>query len=518
MNRKYCWLVVFLFLLAGCLPATAQPRRQKPKKPVPAPSRQAAKSENEAMLDLLRRAEESAKQAQQEARLAREQQAELLRRLAQNTEELSSLRQTIQGLGAQLAELKIDRKEVAPQSTVSEAKTEKPLPSPDPASTPTNSEPLQTELDLLKEQIDLNTAQIKEQAQTKVESDSKFRIKLSGMILANAFLNTNDSSLNDVPLFAPLPTTAPRKNNVGASLRQTRIGFIFEGPNLSQRLGNARLSAEAEFDFWGGETTEVLGSLRILTASARLDWAKTSLIVGQRQPMISPRNPTSLAATWFSPLTGAGNLWQWRPQLMLEHRIRAGEATEVQVQGGLLMPFGETVQGGTIEGGPGYESRVVWSRSLDTEQKIEFGFGGYFHRRPFSFNRAVNSRALTGDWQVPLTQKLSLSGEVYAGRAINLGEASGFRNDRLFVVSGLLSNPATSIRGVFSTGGWAQLSYKVKQVTPSTRLKNQAAFANFIWALRQNFLVSLEYRRLWTDYQNSRQRAGHYNLAFGYTF
>ena len=58
----------------------------------------------------------------------------------------------------------------------------------------------------------------------------------------------------------------------------------------------------------------------------------------------------------------------------------------------------------------------------------------------------------------------------------------------------------------------------VRQLAATTRLKNQAAFANFIWALRQNFLVSLEYRRMWTNYQSSRQRAGHYNLAVGYTF
>ena len=97
------------------------------------------------------------------------------------------------------------------------------------------------------------------------------RVKLHGMILANTFLNTNDSSQNDVPLFAPVPATAVRKNNLGASLRQTQIGFTFEGPRLSEKLGAARLSAEADFDFWGGDASEVLGTLRILTASARLD-------------------------------------------------------------------------------------------------------------------------------------------------------------------------------------------------------------------------------------------------------
>ena len=94
--------------------------------------------------------------------------------------------------------------------------------------------------------------------------------------------------------------------------------------------------------------------------------------------------------------------------------------------------------------------------------------------------------------------------------------------------------------GVVSTGGWAQLNYKARSdldfnlaygqddprnrdlrfglFSTGTRFKNQAASANFIWSLRQNFLVSLEYRRMWTNYSTSRQRAGHYNLAFGYVF
>lgn len=525
MKLPTCFLVavVFVLLLAGLAPA--QTRKPKPKK-LTTP----ALSESTAFYDLLQRTQRAAELAQEEARRAREQNAELQERLTQNTEELARLRQTVAAFSAQMADLKVERK--APEATVALAP---PVVAPPPVQTPT-----QTEFEALKEQVEVNTAQIKEHAQTKVESDSKFRVKLHGMILANAFLNTNDSSLNDVPLFAPAPSNAVRKNNAGASLRQTQIGFTLDGPRLSDKLGGARLSAEALFDFWGGETSEVLGSFRILTASARLDWERTSFIVGQQQPMISPRNPSSLAATWFLPFAAAGNLWQWRPQLMLEHRLRIGEGSELQLQGGMLMPFGGTLQGEVIEGGPGYEGRVNLSRSLATENKLEFGFGGYHHRRPFAFGRHVTSYAFTGDWQVPLGHRLTLTGEAFAGRAVSLGESSGFRNDRLYAVTGPVNNPATQIRGVYSTGGWTQLNFKAHptldfnlaygqddpsnrdlrsgQLTSATRLKNQAASANFIWALRQNFLVSLEYRRLWTNYPATQQRNGHYNLAFGYTF
>ena len=527
MNAKKLLSLVLLLWLIGVVPAAAQSSKRKSKQP---------RSQTTFALDheartLLQQAQATAAQAQTEARRAREQSEILQRQLATNTEEIVRLRQTIIAFGAQLAELKAQEPKKGSEAVAAPA----PLPLETHA-----VETLKTEVETLKEQVEVHTSQIKEHAQTKVESDAKFRVKLHGMILANTYLNTNDSPLNDVPLFAIQPGTSAQKNNLGASLRQSRLGFTMDGPRLSQSLGAARLSAEAEFDFWGGENVDVLGRMRIITASVRLDWEQTSFIVGQRPPLISPRNPTSLAAVWFSPFHQAGNLWQWRPQIMLEHRLKLGSTSELQVQGGVLMPFGETVQGSVIEGGAGYEARAVWSRALGNDRSLEFGIGGYFHRRPLALGRNVNSSALTTDWQIPLGNQFELSGEAFFGRAVNLGEASGFRNDRLYAITGLLSRAATQIRGVVSTGGWAQLKYNARHdldfnlaygqddprnqdlrfglFSTGTRFKNQAASANLIWALRQNFLVSLEYRRLWTTYSTTRQRAGHYNLAFGYIF
>ena len=467
----------------------------------------------EELKNQLQRAITLAEKAQDEVKQIRIQNEQLLQRLEQNTTELQRLRQAVMGLN--------DKTSVADKN-------------------PNSIPDLDETLEALSEKVDIHEAQIKEQAQTKVESDSKTRVKIFGTILANTYLNTRDSSLNDVPLSAPNSTSTIRKNNVGASLRQSRFGILLNGPRLGKSLGEAQVSAEAEFDFWGGDTSDVLGSLRIMTASARLDWERTSLIVGQRGPMISPRNPTSLAAVWFAPLTGAGNLWQWRPQLQVEHRIKSSNNSEFQLQGGLIMPFGETLQGNVIEGGFGYESRLGFHRALASDQKIELGFGGYVQKRPFSLGRSVNSYAVTGDWAIPLGSKFDLSGEAYFGQANNLGEPAGIPNEREYAFTGLLSNPATRLRGVRSVGGWSQIAYHARHdldfnfaygqddprnsdirfglTNGNTRFKNQAAFGNFIWQLRHNFLVSLEYRKLWTDYSSGRQAAGHFNLAFGYTF
>ncbi len=537
MKTKY--LIVYALLLLFAAPVSVQASAPKHKPRTAARVRATIPVSHE-LQEMLRRTWQIAAAAQTEAQRAREQNEELQRRLESNTRELAQLRQAMTELGAQMTELKSDK--AASKLAVAQPE-QKILPAPSEQSEQSTirhpPSAIVERLDRLQEQVEVNTEQIREHAQTKVESDARFRVKLSGMILANTWINTNDSSLNDVPLVAPAPGTNLRKNNFGASLRQTRIGLTMNGPRLSQRLGEARVSAEAEFDFWG-DNGDVLGSLRVITASARLDWERTALVIGQRQPLVSPLNPTSLAAVWFAPLTAAGNLWQWRPQIMLEHRARLGDSSELIAQGGVLMPFGESLANATIEGGPGYETRLALRRNLATDRSLEIGFGGYLHRRPFSFGRNVTSYALTSDWIIPLGNRLEISGEAYFGKAISLGEASGGRNDRQFIVTGLLDDPATRIGGVHSAGGWAQLAVKARpgldfnfavgEDDPrnrdlrdgvrgdNVRFRNQVASANFIWQLRANFLVSLEYRRIWTNYATKQQTNGHYNLAVGYVF
>ena len=487
---------------------------------------------------LLRRTQEAVEQARAEARQARQQSEELKKQLEENTRELAILRQAIEGQIADSRSRKDESKQEAGPALTdapkqAEEKSAIQNPHPDLA-------PIEDQLDHMQEQVAVNTAQIKEHAQTKVESDSRFRVKLFGMILANTYINTDSSSLIDNPMFAPPPTSMVGKNNFGATLRQSRIGLAMEGP----RLGDARLSAEAEFDFWGGTSGEVdgdvFGFMRVITASARLDWENTSLIVGQRPPLISPLNPTSIAAVWIQPLTGAGNISQWRPQIMAERRVGSNDSSQVIIQGGLLTPFGESLQDRTIQGGPGYQSRIAYRRPLDSDRKLEFGFGGYVHRRPFPLDRHVNSYAITGDWMVPIGNRVELSGEAFFGRAIGLAEESGNGNDSIYAVTGPITLPGTSIRGVRSTGGWAQMAIKARsdldfnfaygqedprnrdisfgQTGASTRFKNQVGSANFIWQLRQNLLLSLEYRRFWTKYTLQQQTGNHYNLAVGYMF
>jgi hypothetical protein len=524
MKIKNITIIAVTLLFAAPISIYADSSENKAK---PGPRAEIKQSE---LQELLRRIE----QAEAEARSARQESEELRKQLEKNTDEIARMRRTITDYGLAIAGPKSDQIE----ATLASVSAQRPQ-----AIEPGLSGSAER-IERLEEQVEINTTQIKEHAQSKVESDSRMRVKLFGMLLANTYFNSNDSSMRDVPQNAPSPASDPRKNNFGATLRQSRIGLAMEGARLSSGLGNARLSAHAEFDFWGSASQQaggdVLGVLRLVTAIARLDWEKTSLVIGQRQPLISPLNPHSIAAVWLPPLSGSGNLSQWRPQITMEHRIGGNESSQMILQGGVMMPFGETLQGRTIEGGPGYQTRIALRRTLDQERNLEIGFGSYLHRRPFPFERKVNSYAITSDWSIPLGSRLELIGEAYFGRAIGLSEGSGGSNDSLYTVTGQIDRPATGISGVFSVGGWTELGFKVRPDldlnfayglndprnsdilagirSPFTRFKNQTASSNFIWQLRQNYLFSVEYRRLWTNYSAGLKNNNHFNLAVGYIF
>jgi hypothetical protein len=492
------------------------------------PARKETSSKDPSLLDLVRRAQEAAESAQAESRQARAEIESLKREMASLKTELSRLQpgdcgSRIADCGLQSGFNKDGNEEASPsaQSAIR-----------NPQSAIDNDERLAK----IEEQLEINSAQIKEHAQTKVESDSRFRVRLFGMILANTYLNSNDYSLSDNPLFARQPEPGERKNNVGASLRQTKIGLSMTGP----RLGNARLSAEVETDFWGGGPNNVLGFFRVRTATANLDWERTSIQVGQRAPIISPREPTSIAAVWRPSLTGAGNLWQWRPQLAIEHRPSLSEKSELVLQGAFLPSFGEGIGGEELEGPPSYQSRIAYRRKSDSGRNFEVGFGGHFGKREFEFRRNVDGYIVSSDWLIPLGSRFEISGEAYHGRSVSLSEDSGANIDRLFAFNGPLDDARTIVRGVRSSGGWLQFTAQARRdlefnfaygqedpsdrdivsgiFTNQTRFKNQVGSANFIYHLRSNFLMSVEYRRMWTDYSTGRFKNNHYNLGFGYQF
>ena len=414
--------------------------------------------------------------------------------------------------------------------------------------------PLQQRVEQLEEGQQLLSSELDTQYQTKVESASKYRIRLSGIVLFNLFGNSGSVENQDVPTWATPPNPPGSSGSVGATMRQSIIGLEAFGPDF---LG-AHTSANINFDFGGGFPAVYngvnSGLVRLRTAAVRLDWDNTSLIAGQDELFVSPLQPTSFASVIVPPLSSSGNLWAWTPQLRVEHRFELADNAKVTIQGGILDPltgqppdntdytYYRSPGAGELTRQPAFAARVAYSRPL-LGQTFTVGVAGYYSRQDWGFDRTVNGWAGIMDANLPLSKKFSLSGSFYRGAAIGaLGGALG----RSVVYNGPLFDPGTQIEALNTLGGWAQLKYRATpklefngafgqdspfasnvryfgdqavSYAPAFFTANRSAFGNVIYRPRSDLLFAAEYRRLrtFTIYDNSYE-AGQVNMSVGVLF
>ncbi len=197
---------------------------------------------------------------------------------------------------------------------------------------------LQTSVADMQERQDTLEAQVKLHDQTKVESDSKYPVHLTGLILFNAFTNRGNVDNIDLPAIAVSQPDGASSGSTGAGLRQTILGIEASGP----RIAGARTSANVNMDFFAGLAYANFGTsagiVRMRTASINLDWPKDSVQAGLVGPLISPLSPTSYATVAEPGMAWAGNLWTWAPQLRYAHRFDLQEDKNVQLEFGLWDP------------------------------------------------------------------------------------------------------------------------------------------------------------------------------------
>ena len=117
---------------------------------------------------------------------------------------------------------------------------------------------------------------IVEQSQTKVESGSKYRVRLSGLVLLNTAVTRGSVDNLDIPQIAVPPEAPGVAGSFSGSLRQSQIGIETFGPDIA----GARTSANVKFDFAGGfpnaPNGAAFGVVRLRTGTVRLDWTNTS--------------------------------------------------------------------------------------------------------------------------------------------------------------------------------------------------------------------------------------------------
>jgi hypothetical protein len=403
---------------------------------------------------------------------------------------------------------------------------------------------------VLDDQYDVLSGKVDEQYQTKIESASKYRMRLSGIVLLNLFNNIGTVDNIDYPSLVYERPPSNSGGSFGASLRQSQIGLEVFGPTVA----GARTSADLQMDFGGGFARTLngvnYGMFRLRTGTMRLDWNNTSVVAGQDALFFSPTSPTSFATLAEPALTYAGNLWGWIPQVRVEHRWSLGEGTNLLVQGGILDPLsGEAPiswyyrqpQAGEMSRQPAFATRIAWTHNV-FGMPLRIGASGYSSRQSYGFGRNVDAWAGMTDWDIPFSHHLSLSGKFYRGRGIG-GLGGGIGRSVLF--SGDPGLSYTALRALNSVGGWAQLKYRLRnnlefngtfgQDIPYTAdlrafpnpqaygdptlTKNQEGFVNVIYRPRSDLLFSAEYRHLRTyTIDNGNYQAHHINLTMGVLF
>jgi hypothetical protein len=404
----------------------------------------------------------------------------------------------------------------------------------------------------LEEDQQVMEGKIDDQYQTKVESGSKYRLRLSGIVLLNLFENRGTVDNADFPALAESqqasePNASP--GTFGGTLRQSQIRLQAFGPDVA----GARTSADVNLDFAGGfpdaPNGAWMGLVRMRTATIRLDWTNTSIVVGQDRLFFAPLAPTSLATLATPALSYAGNLWGWTPQVRVEHRVVLSEASSLSIQGGILDSLtGDTPpeqydrypSWGEQSGLPAVATRVSWSYRM-FGQDFTVGAAGYYGRQDWGFSRGVDGWAGTADLTLPLGKRFEFTGAFYRGRSVG-GFGGGIGQSVL--INGPFDTPATAFRGLDSIGGWAQLKFRVKSnfeingafgsdnpfahefrqynsntLYPGSYTRNLSPLVNFIYQIRSDILFSTEYRYLNTTVLDSGSfGANHINLSLGYIF
>jgi hypothetical protein len=400
---------------------------------------------------------------------------------------------------------------------------------------------------------DLLNARVEEQRQTKVESGSKFRLKLSGIALFNAFDTSGSVDNLDVPAIAVPRLAGYPAGGLGASVRQSIIGLTGIGP----RIFGARASADLQMGFYGdlpsGYTATPSGTATLRIARIRFDWENTSAVAGLDIPFFSPNTPTTYMSVAVPGFASAGNLWAWTPTLRVEQRF-GGAGSPFKVEAGLLDPSSNInytasdnlrVPSPTERSRiPTYASRVSYSKKSE-DRPASFGVAGVYSPQKFFGGYRIEGWGAIADWKFSLLPRTELSGQFFTGRGI---DGFGGVPENPFP----LRNPAyynafvaPLVANVGGIGGWTQLKFRwnaqnefnvaagtggrksaaLRQIlgtsfaSPLIPARNEMMFANYIFRPRSDLVFSAEYRRLRTyEITGAPDRAGQVGLAVGFLF
>lgn len=391
----------------------------------------------------------------------------------------------------------------------------------------------------IRERQAMQEAQIATHEQSKVESASKYPVKVTGLVVLNAFANTSAVDMAATPTIA-----VPGAGSSGATMKQTVIGIDARGPHVF----GANSYADLRVDFDGASGTNnsagtytgsyagATGFLRLRTAHAGVRWENTDLAFALDRPILNPETPTSLTAIAVPALAWSGNLWTWNPQAVLTRDFGSSSSFGLELQGAFidvadapLTPLG-TPSGAVIAAPstgeqsrwPGVQGRVAllgapgsWSFARN-----HLGVGGFFEPHDSTFlSRRYDSWAGTFDVADKLPAGFELTGNFYRGQALGGLGAGGYKD---IVYRRDPDKGGYYSRALDDVGGWAQIkerfserfelngAYGIDNVFASelrryavqggsmyqNLARNRTYTGNVIFSPSAYFKFSLEYRHL----------------------
>ena len=426
-------------------------------------------------------------------------------------------------------------------------------------------------------EIALLRQQLATESESAVRTRSRFALELSARVLANTSWTSRPTDDLAVPSVAVPETEARAGASVGVSVRQTRLGAAL---TVRDVLGGT-LEGDVDVDFYGG-TRDAAGDLplfpepRLRTARAWLRWPSGFAMIGADTPLVSALDPLSLAAVGVPLFAGAGNLWNWLPQVRvsreLGHRGTRLHGPRLAVQGAVLLPYAGTAYDPTATtgtSGPSYATAVgvggdaaARSGRPSLEGRLrarwgtedadaapgdaaaqadvrDFGPGEGPNEVGIGFHRGwlrledvglLSTSAATLDARIAFARRFELRGEAYAGQLVaGLGGGAVGQNFGQPAAGAPAGTLGPAVRTV---AAWAQVNAQAtrtllagagcgvdrpRDADRPDRRQNLVCATHLRWRPAQPLLLGFEYRRLATRYAGGRTfSADHLNLALGF--
>ena len=379
----------------------------------------------------------------------------------------------------------------------------------------------------LTERVEILEQRSAEHEQSKLETEHRMPVQLSGMLLFNAFVNGRNAGGNQMPLVASV-TPDPSPVN-GGTFRQSIVGFKFQGPKI---FAGGDVSGSFTMDLFAGSGVPLNQALRLRVATVDLNWTNTTLSFAHDKPLMSPREPVSLAQMGVSPLTAAGNLWFWQPQIRVEQRFHFNESTGLRAQLGVIQTneASATVPNEYASSlaatRPGLEGRFELWHQFRGASRIEIAPGFHVSSTHVA-GQIVPARVYSVDWLIRPFSRVDLTGQWFYNQNSNI--LGGLRPGLLFLPNGV-------VRPVMGSAEWAQLTVRatsratfnfyggqasnhLSDVRTGNILSNRTWAGNIIYKLGTNVLASFEVYQARSQYVDfGRRLVPHYDLALAYLF